>query len=196
VSATSNLKEFKAGALSNLIPLWYLVHRPGEVVKAVVHQATHPAETYQDLNAFSTRVRYNDPYALGQLAGAGIAAWLTPEFKIPDGAEVATVGGRIVINGKYAGKIHPAGVEFTGQGFPKFGPYAVVEVQIEGLSGNYAKDAALANRAAHFDSTPGGFVWHHVEDGKTMQLVPQDIHTEVKHTGGAAVIRNGGVDQK
>ncbi|MBX3432810.1 MAG: HNH endonuclease [Pirellulales bacterium] len=28
--------------------------------------------------------------------------------------------------------------------------------------------------------------------GRTLQLVPQDIHSAVKHTGGAAVIRNGG----
>ena len=37
------------------------------------------------------------------------------------------------------------------------------------------------------------YTWHHVEDGKTMQLGPTGIHKDVKHTG-AAVIRNGGVD--
>ena len=48
-----------------------------------------------------------------------------------------------------------------------------------------------ANRVAGFKSTPDGFTWHHVEDGITMQLVPTDLHDVVKHTGGAAVIKNG-----
>ncbi|WP_405237918.1 HNH endonuclease [Lentisalinibacter orientalis] len=42
------------------------------------------------------------------------------------------------------------------------------------------------------DRTPSGYVWHHVEDGRTMQLIPQDIHNAARHTGGAAVIRHGG----
>lgn len=72
---------------------------------------------------------------------------------------------------------------------------AVAEVEIEGLTGDYAKDAAMANKAAGLPSTPEGYVWHHVEDGKTMQLIPQSVHNEVRHTGGAAIIRNGGVDE-
>ncbi|MCC8399132.1 MAG: HNH endonuclease [Rickettsia endosymbiont of Platyusa sonomae] len=31
--------------------------------------------------------------------------------------------------------------------------------------------------------------WHHVEDGKTMQLVPEELHIKVRHTGGAALLR-------
>ena len=54
----------------------------------------------------------------------------------------------------------------------------------------------MANQAVGLSSTPDGYVWHHVEDGKTMQLVPQDIHSQVGHTGGAAVIRNGGFDKQ
>jgi len=67
---------------------------------------------------------------------------------------------------------------------------------MEGLTGNLAKDSAMANAAAGLDSTPKGYVWHHAEDGKTMQLVPREIHKSVGHTGGAAVIRNGGFDPK
>jgi filamentous hemagglutinin len=103
--------------------------------------------------------------------------------------------GRLPINSRYAGGMHPLGVPFSIAGFPNFGSWVVAEVQIDGLTGNYAKDAAMANRAAGFVSTPDGYVWHHVEDRKTMQLVPQDIHNPVGHTGGAAVIRNGGVDK-
>ena len=109
--------------------------------------------------------------------------------------ELATVGGRKPINSKYAGGTHPSGVEFSTRGFAVFGPHAVATVQIEGLTGNYGKDSALANLAAGLASTPDGYVWHHVEDTKTMELVPQDIHNTVRHTGGAAVIRNGGVDK-
>jgi len=35
-------------------------------------------------------------------------------------------------------------------------------------------------------------VWHHVEDGKTMLLIPKDIHKAAAHTGGIAVIRARG----
>ncbi len=39
---------------------------------------------------------------------------------------------------------------------------------------------------------PAGYTWHHVEDTKTMQLIPTDLHDAVKHTGGCAVIKHGG----
>ncbi|MPR35904.1 HNH endonuclease [Salmonirosea aquatica] len=32
--------------------------------------------------------------------------------------------------------------------------------------------------------------WHHVEDTKTMVLIPTDIHDQVKHTGGIGVYKN------
>lgn len=110
--------------------------------------------------------------------------------------EIPTIGGRRPINSRYAGGMHPAGVEFTTQGFPKLGPHSVAEVKLEGLAGNFAKDSAMANAAVGLDSTPEGYAWHHVEDGKTMQLVPREIHNTVRHTGGRAVIRNGGFDLK
>jgi filamentous hemagglutinin len=49
----------------------------------------------------------------------------------------------------------------------------------------------MANEAAGLIETPEGYVWHHVEDTTTMQLVPQDIHQAVRHTGGAAIITGG-----
>jgi len=112
------------------------------------------------------------------------------------GAEgtIPTIGGRAPINSKYAGQIHPSGVEFTEQGFPNFRPYSQAEVEIPNLTGKYSIDSQLANEAMGFPSTPKGYVWHHVEDGATMQLIPQGVHNSVRHTGGAAVIRNGGFD--
>jgi A nuclease of the HNH/ENDO VII superfamily with conserved WHH len=109
-----------------------------------------------------------------------------------------TIGGRVPINSKFAGRIHSSGVRFTSQGFPDFGPYSKAEVRISGLTGNLRIDNKLANQAAgfgNFTRAPKGFVWHHLEDGQTMQLVPIDIHNATRHTGGAAVIRNGGFDR-
>lgn len=34
-----------------------------------------------------------------------------------------------------------------------------------------------------------GYTWHHVEDGRTMQLIPQRLHNAVRHTGGCAIIK-------
>jgi len=51
-------------------------------------------------------------------------------------------------------------------------------------------DDDYANAAAGLESTPKDYTWHHVEDGKTMQLVPTDIHDTFPHIGGASVIRN------
>jgi hypothetical protein len=64
-----------------------------------------------------------------------------------DVATVPAIGGRAPINGKYAGQLHPSGVAFTAHGFPDFTPHAMAEVKIANLSGNYAKDSALANLA-------------------------------------------------
>ena len=123
------------------------------------------------------------------------------------------------INGKYAGKIYPLdllpielqkkypkSVSFKPNGYPDFTPYAKAvpkrlclgvicvpywkkEFEIAGLNGNYANDFYLANKAAGYDKTPAGFTWHHHEDGKTMSLVPTDLHREVRHSGGAAILR-------
>jgi hypothetical protein len=75
---------------------------------------------------------------------------------------VQKVGGRNPINWKYAGDVHPSGVRFKETGFPDFSPHAKARVEIEGLTGNYAKDAAMANKAMGYPRTPEGYVWHHV----------------------------------
>ena len=111
--------------------------------------------------------------------------------------KIPTIKGRKPINSKYAGQTHPSGVKFNDQGFPNFGPHSKAQVEIDGLSGVSRIDNRLANQAAGFGNSskaPNGFIWHHVEDGRTMQLVPGDIHNATRHTGGAAIIRNGGLD--
>ncbi|WP_193343388.1 HNH endonuclease signature motif containing protein, partial [Pseudoalteromonas luteoviolacea] len=57
------------------------------------------------------------------------------------------------------------------------------------MTGVRSVDNALANAQAGFDKTPDGYTWHHVQDTKTMQLIPMEIHNAVAHTGGVAVIK-------
>lgn len=103
---------------------------------------------------------------------------------------------------------YPEGVEFTtasnGSQYPRFEKWAKATATFDlptaeaalnhtGLSGNYYWDAKLANAQCGFKQTPAGYVWHHVEDMKTMILIPQDLHSVamggMPHTGGASLIR-------
>jgi YD repeat-containing protein len=112
------------------------------------------------------------------------------------------INGRPPINVSYAGRVYegpgwtprlqakyPAGVPFDKVGYARFEGYAKLRVRAQALTGEYAVDARLANQAVGLTRTPPGYVWHHVEDGRTMILIPQDLHNAVRHTGGAAVIR-------
>lgn len=129
--------------------------------------------------------------ALSVLAKASGAVGLVGIVQRVEGAEgIARINDRRPINYKYAGKTHPSGIRFNAKGFPDFSPYAKSEVNLNNLTGNYKKDAALANAAAGLKKTPKGYVWHHVEDGRTLQLIPVGIHRAVRHTGGAAIIRH------
>lgn len=101
-------------------------------------------------------------------------------------------------NWKYAGETYPPeklspevrndfpeSVKFNEKGFPDFSPYAKAEVDIQ-YTGDRGRDFRLANKAAGYDVTPEGYTWHHHEEVGKMQLVPEDLHDEVKHTGGCA----------
>jgi A nuclease of the HNH/ENDO VII superfamily with conserved WHH len=83
----------------------------------------------------------------------------------------------------------PDGVRYTRAGYPIFTPHSAERVAVDGLNGDMAHDAPLANKAAGLENgTPRGFTWHHVEDGKTMELVPTKLHKAVPHTGGRAAL--------
>jgi len=84
----------------------------------------------------------------------------------------------------------PRGVRYTRAGYPVFTPYAVERVHVENLTGRMPVDEPAANAAAGLDHTPRGYTWHHVEDGKTMELVPTHLHRAVAHTGGRAAMPN------
>jgi DNase/tRNase domain of colicin-like bacteriocin len=109
--------------------------------------------------------------------------------------------GLVIVNGGLAGKRHPVtGVPFRESGFPDFSQYAddaakalgkPTTVQVEGITGNRARDFALANKAAGFERTPKGYTWHHVEDCRHMQLVPTSVHRPTSHSGCVQLIQNG-----
>jgi hypothetical protein len=108
---------------------------------------------------------------------------------------VKTIAGRKPINSKYAGKTHPTGVRFKKTGFPDFTPHAKAQVKFApGKLGGGKADFSAANKKLGFPKTPKGYTWHHVEDGRTLQLVPTKLHDAVRHSGGASIIRNLGSD--
>ena len=117
---------------------------------------------------------------------------------------VRKINKRRPINHKYAGKVFPAeklpenlrqkyphGVPFTGNGHPDFARYAKKKVKIKVTGVHYA-DQKLANGKAGYQKTPKGYTWHHHQDGKTMLLIPEDLHYYVKHTGGVAKVKKRG----
>ena len=124
---------------------------------------------------------------LAKVTGASALVGIAKRVEELD--DIPRINGRRPRNYRYAGKTHPSGVKFNKRGFPDFSPYTQVAVRINNLTGKYPVDERLANKAAKLDKTPEGWVWHHVEDGRTMQLIPREIHDAAPHTGGSAIIR-------
>ena len=87
-------------------------------------------------------------------------------------------------NSHLAGSTHPkTGIPFDKNGHPDFSGVVKAEVTIT-QTGTRAGDFRAANEAAGLRSTPEGYTWHHHQDGRTMQLVPREIHAQTGHTGG------------
>jgi hypothetical protein len=82
-------------------------------------------------------------------------------------------------------------LSFTKEGYPDFEPHALQlpngskRVQIE-YTGSRSADFKAANKAAKLDKAPHRYTWHHLEDGKSMMLVPRELHEAVKHSGGVS----------
>jgi hypothetical protein len=132
------------------------------------------------------------------------ARTLTPvRVRVTDKGRVRPINDRMPVNYKYAGKVYfdalpkdlkakyPHGVPFTGTGYPDFSRYALKKVEI-GVTGKNWIDFPAADRAAGYVKRPEGHTWHHHHDGKTMVLVPEDIHAVVRHTGGVAITKELG----
>ncbi|MDP9072484.1 MAG: HNH endonuclease [Actinomycetota bacterium] len=114
--------------------------------------------------------------------------------------KVRRLGDNFPVNAKYAGQKYPLGdladkypkgLRFTDEGFPDFSPYKKAQVRLDNLKGDHHNDFKRANEAIGRAETPKGFTWHHAEDGRTMQLVPKDLHKRVGHTGGVKMIELG-----
>jgi len=94
-------------------------------------------------------------------------------------------------NAKWAGKTrpfpiegkYPNGVPFDAESYPDFSAYAIKTVRIQ-MTGINGIDFPAANLAAGYTETPDGCTWHHHQDRATMQLVPLDLHREIRHAGG------------
>jgi A nuclease of the HNH/ENDO VII superfamily with conserved WHH len=86
-------------------------------------------------------------------------------------------------------KKYPNGVRFTRNGFPDFSPYAVKTITFKKGFKDRAADIAAANRRFQ---APDGYTWHHHQDGRTMQLIPTDLHDAIRHGGGIATTGAGG----
>lgn len=86
-------------------------------------------------------------------------------------------------------------------GYPDFGDWSQKDYQFDNLCGNNDKDFALADKrlaqemglknqtAAEDYRYDNDFTWHHHEDGKTLQLVPKNVHKNIPHEGGASQLR-------
>lgn len=87
-------------------------------------------------------------------------------------------------NHKLAGQRHPkTNVLFGSMGYPDFSDWSIVTKQLPGGHQGRRLDEIEANRLAGFSETPEGYVWHHHQDGTTMQLVDRLIHEKTGHTG-------------
>jgi A nuclease of the HNH/ENDO VII superfamily with conserved WHH len=185
----------------------YAYHHPGDFAKMAIN--------YDDLShgrigEWLGNLAPDAALAIGT-AGAGTIASRSARVAkvIEKGAEIPStvrkIGGRNPINARYAGKKfplspelsaqYPKGVTFRETGFPAFTPYRQAHAEISGLTGDVRIDGRIANQATSLPRTPEGWTWHHVEDGRTMELIPRDLHGYVRHTGGAAAIRHGQVGE-
>lgn len=128
---------------------------------------------------------------------------------------VQRIGERYPIHARYAGQEFPleeidpalarkyAGFRFSPRGFPEFTPWVYEERGVRAdlripYQGDRSDDFRLCNdmmrdklRKSRWKQ-PRGYTWHHHEDVGRMQLIPSDLHNQVKHTGGVAVFKAGG----
>jgi RHS repeat-associated protein len=124
------------------------------------------------------------------MQAAGLLRQVNGAMQAGGAVAVGTLGGGAakratsLRNSHLAGSAHPkTGVPFDKAGYPDFSGVAKAEVKITQTQSR-AGDFRAANEAAGFKNTPEGYTWHHHQDGRTMQLVPRDIHSRTGHTGG------------
>ena len=78
-------------------------------------------------------------------------------------------------------------------GHPDFSPHSRQSVDIGEQKGNYTsdyKDAQKASKKVPPKLSNEETVWHHNEDGKTMQEVDRTIHERFTHNGGVSASKS------
>lgn len=155
-----------------------------------------------------TKTTYNIVADLYQATSADSYANYIDEYAEIRGIDAAVFAAEndiTLLNSDYAGAIMPPTGEnadfikmyygdiFMSQsGFPIFDNYAIARVELDNLTGNDSIDFAMANKVFHSSSQRiDGYTWHHLEDGKTLILIPSDLHEAYRHTGGASLIKAG-----
>ncbi len=99
-------------------------------------------------------------------------------------ADFLEIGG--IRNQHLAGQNHPrTGIPFDADGYPDFSKVAKTSLEVD-QSGNRYSDEKAANQKAGYKETPREYTWHHHQNGRTMVLVPTDVHLRTGHTGGVA----------
>jgi len=116
--------------------------------------------------------------------------------------------GYTPVNGEYASKLKPTtndyikakygDIYYNSAGYPIFDEHAIARIELLDLTGlnGGMDDIKRANLLHHGtqDNVPG-YTWHHVEDGKTLILVPTELHNAAVsgygHSGGAKLLRDG-----
>jgi hypothetical protein len=81
-------------------------------------------------------------------------------------------------------------------GYPDFSPFTThpsgvtsVEIVMTGKPSDYRAANLAARRPEWGESAPKNWSWHHVQDMKTMQLIPRNINAGFPHAGGASLVR-------
>jgi hypothetical protein len=162
----------------------------------------HVDKLYREAEAAARKARADAEAILKQTPkDAAAQARQRAAATMETATEVKPVAGRLPQKHAYAGKALPAeelpakyhqkGLSFTKEGYPDFEPHALQlpngskRVQIE-YTGRRSADFTAANKAAKLGRIPDRYTWHHLEDGKSMMLVPKELHKAVKHSGGVS----------
>ena len=116
--------------------------------------------------------------------------------------------GYTPVYAEYASKICPSSnqyiadkygdIMYNSAGYPIFDQHAIARIELPNLNGmeGGAIDIRNANLVHHgTTSNIPGYTWHHLEDGKTLILIPTELHDRAvsgyAHSGGAKLLRDG-----
>lgn len=90
-------------------------------------------------------------------------------------------------------------IYFDNNGFPDFTPYVQsvndkkqfykIDMQGSYEGGDFAVADAKAGISKKYRDD-NNLTWHHHQDGQTMMLVPREINSGIRHTGGNAVVNH------